>query len=538
MGGLVKRPQFVHVAYVLTALTACVVHLAGPTSVRLAVVTASSALAVVGITVGMRINKIERRGTWHILLLGTVLFTIFNHLWFMDLGLGIPVGADGPANLILQVVAYMCILSAALMVVFRHGAGDRGGILDAALIGVGLIAPGWEILLRPHLEGVGAAMPTQAVYLAKLLMLTASMGALMRIAKTAGTARVSLTYFVISLTSTIVSVVASLMTTRPDSDYYSPIVDLCAIVGYLGLAAAALHPSATEFTQPNGWRRGELTPVKLHHLGFVLALVPVVGSIPTLFGRTSDTLLLSLGTLVVTPLVIMRIGLLLAERTADQEALRYQAHHDELTGLINRRRFFAVLDQEVERCRRGESPGLAVLYCDLNKFKIVNDEYGHEAGDHVLRTFAERLTRALRADDLAARIGGDEFLVLCRDAEAADAEGLRRRVEELAWQPVWWAGHELPLGVSVGMAVGAGTDLSGDALVKAADAEMYVRKSSTPELVHAQRGPATPSLALPAPVLPSWPAPPPRMARPSRSGGRHRAFGDRRAGAPGPGQSR
>ncbi|MEU7905078.1 GGDEF domain-containing protein [Actinoplanes sp. NPDC049118] len=474
------RTRPVHLAYLVTALAACVLHLASPTAVRLAIVTAASALAVVGITIGMRLNRIQRRSTWYILLLGTVLFTIFNYLWFMDLGLGVPVGAHGPAVLLLQVVAYVCILSAALMVVFRHGAGDRGGILDAALIGIGLITPGWEILLRPHLQSVGAAAPTQAVYLVKLLMLTASMGALLRIARTAGTARVSLNYFVISLVSTIVSVVTSLLSTRPDSDYYSPLVDVCAIVGYLGLAAAALHPSATEFTQPSGWRRGELAPVKLRHLGFVLALVPVVGSVPMLFGETPDTLLLSLGTLVVTPLVIMRIGLLLAERTADQEALRYQAHHDELTGLINRRRFFAVLEQEVERCHHGESPGLAVLYCDLNKFKIVNDEYGHEAGDHVLRTFAERLTGALRADDIAARIGGDEFLVLCRDADATDAEGLRRRVEELATEPVWWAGHELPLGVAVGMAAGAGADLSGDALVKAADTEMYVRKSPEP----------------------------------------------------------
>ncbi|MEU4219049.1 GGDEF domain-containing protein [Actinoplanes sp. NPDC026623] len=480
---------------------------------RLAIVTAASAASVVGITVGLRINKVEQRGTWYVLLLGTGLFTIFNLLWFLDLGLGIPVGAHGPAVLVLQVVAYVCILSAALLVVFRHGAGDRGGVIDAALIGIGLITPAWELLLRPQLQDVGAGAPTQAVYLIKLLMLTASMGALLRIARTAGTARVSLRYFVISLVSTVVSVVTSLMTSRPDSDHYSPIVDLCAIVGYLGLAAAALHPSAKEFTQPDGWRRGELTPVKLHHLGLVLALVPVVGSLPPLFGRTPDTLLLALGALLVIPLVIMRIGLLVAERTADQEALRYQAHHDELTGLINRRRFFALLQQETERCRYGQSPGLAVLYCDLNKFKIINDEYGHEAGDHVLRTFAERLTNTLRADDIAARIGGDEFLVLCRNTGFADAEGLRRRVEDLAVRPVRWAGHDLPLGVAVGMAAGTGADLSGDALVKAADAEMYVRKSpQQPYPVSPQRGPALP--------VPPWE---PEPVREPVSVGRHRS---------------
>jgi diguanylate cyclase (GGDEF)-like protein len=485
----VGRSRLIRVAYLATALAACLVDLMSPTSVRLAIVTAASALSVVGITVGLRINRIERRGTWYILLFGTVLFTVFNYLWFMDLGLGIPVGAHGPVVVVMQVVGFLCILSAALLVVFRHGAGDRGGVIDSALIGICLITPGWELLLRPHLQAVGAAGPTQAVYLVKLLMLTATMGALLRIARTAGTARASLTYFLAGLVPTIVSVVVSLLTTRPGSDHYSPLVDLCAIVGYLGIAAAALHPSATEFTQPDGWRRNELAPVKLHHLGLMLALVPIVGSVPPLFGRTPDTLLMAFGALLVIPLVIMRIGLLLAERTADQEALRYQAHHDELTGLFNRRRFFADLEREVERCRYGQSRGPAVLYCDLNKFKIINDEYGHEAGDHVLRTFSQRLTGVLRADDLAARIGGDEFLVLLRNADATDAESLRGRVEDLAVQPVRWNGHDLPLGVAVGMAVGTGADLSGDALVKAADAEMYDRKSPVPPPVRRRHTP-------------------------------------------------
>jgi diguanylate cyclase (GGDEF)-like protein len=285
-------------------------------------------------------------------------------------------------------------------------------------------------------------------------------------------------YFFVSLASAVVSVVVSLLTTRVDSDYYSPVVDLCAMIGYLGMAAAVLHPSAKDFAQPGGWQRRELTPVSLRHLGLVLALVPVVGSLPVLFGGEPDTQLLSLGTLLVIPLVIMRIGLLLAQRTADQEALRYQAHHDELTGLVNRRRFFALLDQAVDRCHRGTLPSIAVLYCDLNKFKAVNDRYGHEAGDHILRTFADRLTAAIRTEDLAARIGGDEFLILCPAADAGDAEALRIRVQELATRPMHWAGQEFTIGATVGIAVGRGGDLSGDALVRAADTEMYARKAS------------------------------------------------------------
>src|SRR5688572_15062758 len=117
------RPRLVHVVFPATAVLACVLYLLSPQGARLGIVTLVSAVPIAAITVGMRINRIDRRGTWHILLLGSVLFTIFNYLWFLDLGLGIPVGAAGPGNLICQVGAYLCVLGAALMVVVRHGAG-------------------------------------------------------------------------------------------------------------------------------------------------------------------------------------------------------------------------------------------------------------------------------------------------------------------------------------------------------------------------------------------------------------------------------
>jgi diguanylate cyclase (GGDEF)-like protein len=482
----VRTPRLINAAFPVVAITVCVLYLLSPQWARLGIVTLVCAVPIAAIGFGMRLNRIDRRGTWLILMLGATLFTIFNYLWFLDLGLGIPVGAAGMGNLLCQVAAYLCVLGAALLVVARHGAGDRGGILDAALIAIGLITPVWEFLLRPHLLSIGAPASTQASYLVKLLLLTATLGALLRIAGTAGTARTAMNYFFVSLATGVVSVVASLLSTQRNSDSYSPLVDLCAMVGYLGMAAAALHPSAREFAQAGGWQRRELTPVSLRSLGFVLALVPLVGSMPPLFGEEPDTQLLSLGTLLVIPLVIMRIGLLLAERTADQEALRFQAHHDELTGLVNRRRFFALLDEAVDQCRRGDLPSIAVLYCDLNKFKIVNDEHGHEAGDHVLRTFAERLTATIRRGDLAARIGGDEFLILCPNADALDAQVLRRRVEEIAALPIPWPGQEFTIGAAVGVAIGTGPDLSGDMLVTAADAEMYTRKASAPYAAEAR----------------------------------------------------
>jgi diguanylate cyclase (GGDEF)-like protein len=465
--------NLVHAGFFLLVLVAVAAWAFGDLAVRLGVVTVIGAIPAGGIAVGMRINRIVNRTAWYLLLGASVLFSAFNYLWFVQLGLGWDAGADGPANLVLQVFAYGFIMLSALQVIRKHGEGDRGGIIDATLLGVGLITPVWEFVLRPHLLDLDVSGPSQGIYLLKMLLLMGTLGALMRIARTAGTARTSLIYFFVSMGATVVSVISSLLSTRPGSDYYSPLVDLFAMIGYLGLAAAALHPSSTEFTQPSGWRRRRLRPVRLSYLGVVLALVPVVGSVPELFGGTTDNLLLTFGTLLVIPLVVSRIGLLMAERTADQEALRYQAHHDELTGLVNRRRFFALLEQAVEA-----GTGVAVLYCDLDKFKAINDEYGHEAGDEVLRVFADRLRGTLRGDDRAARIGGDEFLILCTGTTAGEADALRRRIEDATLSPAVWQGHELSFGVTVGVACGTGADTSADGLMSAADADMYRHKTA------------------------------------------------------------
>jgi diguanylate cyclase len=451
----------------------------------------------------MRINRIVNRTAWYLLLAASGLFTAFNYLWFVQLGLGRDVAADGPSNLVLQVFAYSSIMLSALQVIRKHGEGDRGGVIDATLLGVGLITPVWEFVLRPHLLELDVPGSSQGIYLLKMLLLTGTLGALLRIARTAGTARTSLIYFFISMGATVVSVVSSLLSTRPGSDYYSPLVDLFAMIGYLGLAAAALHPSSTEFTQPAGWRRSRLRPVRLSHLGLVLAMVPVVGSVPELVGGTTDTMLLTFGTLLVIPLVVSRIGLLMAERTADQEALRYQAHHDELTGLVNRRRFFALLEEAVR-----SGAGVAVLYCDLDRFKAINDEYGHEAGDEVLRVFADRLRGTLRAEDIAARIGGDEFLIMSTGATAGDADALRRRIEDATSAPAGWQGHELPFGVTVGVAYGSGGDTSADGLMSAADADMYRHKTARRASLGLASSPHRPGTGLPVPILTAAPVAP------------------------------
>ena len=164
----------------------------------------------------------------------------------------------------------------------------------------------------------------------------------------------------------------------------------------------------------------------------------------------------------------------LAEVTQLKEQLRHQAYHDGLTGLPNRLNLLEAVDAELER----GTGSAAVLYLDLDRFKSVNDTWGHSAGDELLSEFSRRLAGGVRAQDLAARIGGDEFAVLVRDADAATAVSVARRVLDAIDGTYVLSCGDVACHVSVGIAVGAAGATSGEDLIRNADIAMYSVKRS------------------------------------------------------------
>ncbi|GGC10918.1 putative bifunctional diguanylate cyclase/phosphodiesterase [Cellulomonas carbonis] len=175
--------------------------------------------------------------------------------------------------------------------------------------------------------------------------------------------------------------------------------------------------------------------------------------------------------------------------------VRHQAMHDALSGLPNRVLFTRTLDETLRAAEPGSAT--AVLFCDLDRFKHVNDELGHAAGDELLRQVAARLRGVFRPGDLVGRLSGDEFAVVLAAVDEPSALAVASRVVESLDQPFRIEGRELRVTVSVGVALHTGTDGRGDRLLAAADAAMYDAKQAGRNQV-ALAGAVTSRLVVPS----------------------------------------
>ncbi|MFW5824969.1 MAG: EAL and GGDEF domain-containing protein [Marinobacter sp.] len=164
------------------------------------------------------------------------------------------------------------------------------------------------------------------------------------------------------------------------------------------------------------------------------------------------------------------------ERKRAEERIRYMATHDALTGLPNRVLFGELLDQAVLTAHRyGHNP--AVMFVDLDRFKLVNDSLGHAAGDILLKEMTQRLRSVLRASDVLARMGGDEFVILLQNVEQPSAAAtVARKLLDVALEPLTIMEHECRVTASIGISLYPAHGEDQQMLMKNADTAMYLAK--------------------------------------------------------------
>lgn len=381
----------------------------------------------------------------------------------------IPAGSVRGAGLLIDAVGNLFVFGAAVSFILRRGRSDLGGIIDASIVSLAAGGLLWGVVL-PHRQGLDESVPAQFDLFVALYALTGVWGALLRlcgIVRRRGPAVwLLMAALALAIGANVTLAVAGSNPTLPT------VAEMLFMAAFAVVGLFGLDPTAPLLARRESRSEPErLTLARLGLLGAAVAVRPVVVGIRQLLGGPIDGLLLAVQGALVAALVMVRIGLLSAQRDQAEEALAHQASHDPLTHLPNRRQFVERLTEELAKGRR-----CLLLFCDLDGFKIINDRFGHDTGDQVLIEVAQRLLAATRPSDVVSRFGGDEFMILMLDATPADGEAVASRIGELLARPLAQAG-----GVTVGASIGLSyTNERRDPedLIRSADRAMYHVKAA------------------------------------------------------------
>ncbi|MDI6104343.1 GGDEF domain-containing protein [Actinoplanes sp. NEAU-A12] len=448
--------------------------MAGP-GARTVIFAVASVLPILTCTAAMWAGHLTDRRPWITATAGLILLAVsmaYWPTWITEHHLG---RAEGqPVDFIIA-TGHGLLLAGTAWALRRHGKNDSGGMLDAALLGLCAAAPVWAWLFAPHLTA-DATLLGEMLALTDLMVLCGVMGCLVRIGVRAKKSRGPIAYLLLSTTMTLAGEVVAVLTVHGTATWTSELM----MGAYLAIGVAVLLPAAPQITFPSGRIKAATGEPPLGWIGAALCTNPLMAAVQAIRGDEGASILLPVGSMLIVPLVLLRLKLLSTQRREAQRELAYHAHHDELTGLFNRRHITAHIDEALAELRAGDLAQVSVLLCDLDGFKPINDQHGHHAGDTVLKTIAGRLADAVKGADVAGRIGGDEFLILIR-GELGD--GAIERITELVREPIRIDGATVRVGVSIGVATaGRGENLDRDAFINLADTGMYAAKATRAEI--------------------------------------------------------
>jgi diguanylate cyclase (GGDEF)-like protein len=467
----------VHAGWPVAILGFAVLYLTLPQFAGDILFSVAGLLPVPAVLVGIRLHKVRAPLHSYLLLVSIVLMAVPGVAWIVQVDIqGHP--TNDPRFYLAAAAGYLCSMAGSAVIVARHAPSDPGGVLHAAMVGLGLSGLPWAFAIRPTLLASDIAPLMQTVAVIVVMSLMTIMGSLLRVVATTRQAKAPLFYLFVAMVSSLVATALTNMNLDVFGNH-PRWVDTVWFVAYFSVSAAVLHPATAYLTTPQRAYPADMSMRGLLSTGLVLSINPVI-SVGSLFvGVTPDVLLMSMSVLISVPLLLTRFWYLTAQRIRAEQALAHQAAHDELTGLPNRRTVLDRVDGALRQLQDGSLDAVAVLFCDLDGFKPINDGLGHQAGDEVLRVVGQRLRRSVKASDVVGRFGGDEFLVICTGMSGRSVEEVVDRLRANLTEPIVVSGGACTVGASFGVAVAtAETSLSADALIAAADHAMYRVKHS------------------------------------------------------------
>ncbi|MEU4218646.1 bifunctional diguanylate cyclase/phosphodiesterase [Actinoplanes sp. NPDC026623] len=354
-------------------------------------------------------------------------------------------------------------------------------VIDSLLVAGSLLALIWsalpgglldDVLVHPWVAGTAAAYPIADLWLAVMVAL------LLTTRPTSRAGRIPLR--LMGLAMVAFGVADALRLVHLGTGVVSPAESAGYLLGPSLLALAALsNPGRLESPAADradaDWLHLLLPYLPVVATGVVIAVRTGAGGQLTSYEAYLGWL--GLGLVVARQMfTIVDNTVLLARISEGQQRLHHQAYHDPLTGLANRALFRERLVLALDDHRYRGVP-VALIFADLDDFKLINDSFGHAMGDRLLRAIGERLVACVGAGDLVARLGGDEFAALL-ERPADEAEPAAHRILAALREPFVIDGHTVGISASLGLVLSdpADSDLTADTLLRRADAAMYVSK--------------------------------------------------------------
>ena len=364
----------------------------------------------------------------------------------------------------------------------RHQGRQRhfGVVLDGVIAARAILAVAWVYVIDPVLLHRQVPMAVRLVLVCYPAMSIFLVVVTVRIAFSPEQERVPSYWFLLAAMTCMFA---------GDTLYMFADIDLVNVAGrfldlpyglaFVATGSMALHPSMRALTESAGHRPQASSPGRIILVAVGL-LVPAVLTLQHPYSSIRDRVALFLIIIMLTAAAVMRIvqALHLAERS--EARLAYQAMHDSLTGLPNRRMMQEHLKHVLRRASVDETH-VALLFLDLDRFKLVNDTLGHTHGDELLVAVARRLQEHVRPTDLVTRIGGDEFMIVLGEVVGvSQALELANRLRSCLRAPFVVNEMEFYVSASIGLAFASGDDPEADAeiLVRDADTAMYQAKDA------------------------------------------------------------
>lgn len=462
-----RAERTIWLGYLVVGAAVCAVSLRLPTVTGALAYEAIGLSAVVAVIVGVRLHEIEYPAPWYLIAAGLAFLTLGDSIFNAnDLVFDNPPFPSIADAAYLSAYPFLCV--GILLLVRRRLPGqDTASLVDALMLGVGCGIASWVFLMEPYAQDNGLTLLEQVVSIAYPAADVVLLVVVARLLLAPGARPLSYTLLFGGLLLTLAGHTGFAIETLNGGARTPNPSDILFLSSYLLLGAAALHPSMLDLDRrersapsPGLWRLALLGVAALTPAGFLIG--------ESLRQHIDHVGVIIAGAVLVPLLALVRVGLLMKE-------LERFARLDPLTALPNRSLLFERIGDALDRARRSATT-VAVLYLDLDRFKLVNDSYGHAIGDEVLVAVADRLRAALRHGDTVARVGGDEFVVLCENLNGtAAALSAADRLSLALVDPIGVRGSTFRVSVSIGVSVGSGNEVP-DSLVNDADAAMYRAK--------------------------------------------------------------